>query len=322
MHDERWSRGLSRRAVIQGLAGATLLAGMDAGAQPAVLPIIDTHIHLFDSKRPQGAPYQGPKEFTSHVSMPEQYRQIAAPLGIKGAIAVEASFWIEDNLWLLEAAQRDPIMVGIIGWLQPERAEFKEYLERFQKNPLYRGIRLRGPNIISDQLTNPVFIANMKLLAQADLVLDTANPDLALLKAVVRLNDAVPALRIVIDHLPVMDPTPGELPEYRAVLAETHSRDNIYVKLSEIFHRVGGQVDKKPQHHAERLDYLVDVLGEDRILFGSDYPNSVGTATLPEIVGLVRQYFGSKPRAMAEKYFWRNSVHCYKWIKRTAEQPA
>jgi predicted TIM-barrel fold metal-dependent hydrolase len=162
----------------------------------------------------------------------------------------------------------------------------------------------------------------MKLLAQADLVLDTANPDLALLKAVVRLNDEVPALRIIIDHLPVMDPKAGELPEYHSALAEIHSRTNIFVKLSEIFHRVDGRVDKDLGQHRERLDYLVDVFGEDRILFGSDYPNSVGTATLPEIVGLVRQYFAARPRSMADKYFWKNSVHCYKWIKRMPEQPA
>jgi hypothetical protein len=28
----------------------------------------------------------------------------------------------------------------------------------------------------------------------------------------------------------------------------------------------------------------------------------------------------AKGRASAEKYFWRNSVKCYKWVKRTAKQ--
>ena len=38
------------------------------------IPIIDTHIHLFDASRPQGAPYKGPPEFTSHISLPGEYR--------------------------------------------------------------------------------------------------------------------------------------------------------------------------------------------------------------------------------------------------------
>jgi hypothetical protein len=39
----------------------------------------------------------------------------------------------------------------------------------------------------------------LRLLAQADLVLDTANPDINLLEAVVRVTDKVPDLRVVID---------------------------------------------------------------------------------------------------------------------------
>ncbi len=323
MRDQRdLNTGMQRREVVKALVGASVLAGLPVAAKPAGVPIIDTHIHLFDASRPQGAPYKGPKEFTSHVSLPAEYRKIATPLGICGAIAVEASFWIEDNLWLLEAAQQDPIMVGVIGWLQPEKPEFKDYLERFHKNPLYRGIRLRGRNVLTNQLGNAAFIDNLKLLAQADLVLDTANPDLALLKAVVQLNDRVPDLRIVIDHLPVMEPTDEEQAEYRSALEEIGQRPNLYVKLSEILHKVDDRVELDLSRHRERLDQLIHVFGEDRILFGSDYPNSVGTATLPQVVGLVQGYFADKPRALAEKYFWRNSTRCYKWIKRMSRQPA
>jgi predicted TIM-barrel fold metal-dependent hydrolase len=290
-------------------------------AAPLELPIIDTHIHLFDGKRPQGAPYIGPKEFTAHVSLPGDYRKMAMPHGVVGAIAVEASGWLEDNLWLLEAAQSDTIMVGIVGRLQPEKADFGEYLERFHKHPLYRGIRV-NQRYFPAHLDDRTFMDSLKLLAQADLVMDTANPNLALLQSMVRLNDAIPELRIVIDHLPVMDPTPAELADYRAALAEMHSRPNIYVKLSEILHRVDGKVAVDLASHRERLDYLLSIFGEDRVLFGSDYPNSVGTATFDQVVSLVKEYFASQPRAVAEKYFWRNSVRCYKWAQRTPAQGA
>jgi predicted TIM-barrel fold metal-dependent hydrolase len=94
------------------------------------------------------------------------------------------------------------------------------------------------------------------------------------------------------------------------------------VKLSEILHRLDGTVALDLASHRERLDYLMSIFGEDRVLFGSDYPNSVGTATFPQVVSLVKEYFATKPRAVAEKYFWRNSIRCYKWQKRTPEQGA
>ena len=322
---ENASGELSRRDFLQGMAAVGVLgsAGIASAKTEPPIPIIDAHIHLFDAGRPQGAPYKGPKEFTEHISLPGAYQKLAAPLGIKGAIAVEASSWIEDNLWLLETAQTDTIMVGVIGRLQPEKPEFAEYLERYHKNPLYRGIRINitPRNHLMPLLDNASVVDNLKLLAQSDLLLETANPSIELLQTVVRVNDLVPELRVIIDHLPVMDPTAEELPAYTSTLEEIRQRPNLYVKLSEILHQVNGNVAKDLASHRERLDYLMKVFGEDRIIFGSDYPNSVGTATIGEVVSLVKQYFATQPRSVAEKYFWRNSLRCYKWIKRGSQQP-
>ena len=73
--------------------------------------------------------------------------------------------------------------------------------------------------------------------------------------------------------------------------------------------------------HRERLDMLMTYFGEDRVVFGSDWPNAVGVSEVPDTVVLVREYFSGKSRAAAEKYFWKNSVAAYKWIKRAPEQP-
>ena len=48
----------------------------------------------------------------------------------------------------------------------------------------------------------------------------------------------------------------------------------------------------------------------------------VGVSELPDTVALVREYFSTKSRAAAEKYFWRNSVAAYRWVSREAGQPA
>jgi L-fuconolactonase len=92
---------LNRRDFLAGL-GATAVAAVPrrTGAQSATIPIIDTHIHLFDPTRPQGAPYSGPRAAGAAPvpAYPDRYRALAAPLGSVGAIKVEASPWVEDNL--------------------------------------------------------------------------------------------------------------------------------------------------------------------------------------------------------------------------------
>ena len=297
-----------------------------AAAQGAAVPIIDTHIHLFDPTRPQGAPYSGPRlpGVAPVPAYPERYRRLAAPLGSVGAIKVEASPWVEDNLWVLDVAQRDTMIVGVVGNLEPDKPEFKEYLDRYRRHPLFRGIRygnLWGRDI-ARQADNPVFIEGLKVLADADLVLDTANPRLTLLEAVLRISDKVPTLRVVLDHLPSFEPAGAERQAYDAALRAFASRPQIYVKLSAIIHRVDGQVSTDLSRYRERLDLLVAAFGEDRILFGSDWPNSDGVAPIGEVFRVAKEYFSSKPRSTAEKYFWRNSVAAYKWVKREAAQPS
>ena len=61
------------------------------------------------------------------------------------------------------------------------------------------------------------------------------------------------------------------------------------MKLSAVIHRVNGQVvTGLAPSYRDRLDRLIDVFGEDRILFGSDWPNSDGVAPIDSVVGVVR----------------------------------
>jgi L-fuconolactonase len=334
------------------LAGTTATAFAAAGTTSRAatiddIPIIDCHIHLFDGTRPQGAPYKGGRAYAGGVALPSMYAKIAKPLGIVGVIEVDASPWLEDNLWVVETIQPEPIMVGMVGDLMPDKPEFGEYLERFAKNPLYRGIRYGNlwNYDLPKQTDNPLVIDNLKLLAQHDLVLETANQNTALLQAAVRVNDKIPDLRIVLDHLPALDPSPETQAQYDVVLKEISQRKNIWVKLSEIVHPVrppgfapsarSAAAAEQPRPpaapavivrglavHRERLDMLMTCFGEDRVVFGSDWPNAVGVSEVPDTVALVREYFSEKSRQAAEKFFWKNSVAAYKWIKRAPDQPS
>ena len=307
--------------------GSAAAVGADsiAFAQASPIPIIDCHIHLFDQTRPQDAPYSGGGRGSTEPSLPPRYRRLAEPLGIVGAIEVEASPWIEDNLWVLEVEEKDPMMVGTIGNLQPEKPEFKEYLDRYHKNKLFLGIRygnLWGYNLVT-QVENPAFIEGLKLLHQADLAMDTANLRPDLLEALVKVTDKVAGLRIIVDHLPSMLQRLDASGKagVDGTLRELAKRPRVYVKLSEVLRLVDGKPSTDPALYKPTLDYLFDMFGEDRVIFGSDWPNSFAADNLPAIVKIVKDYFSTKSRAAAEKYFWKNSVAAYKWVKRDPKQP-
>src|SRR5213595_2165972 len=96
-------------------AAEAVLAGQADKA--AATPIIDTHIHLFDKTRPEGAPYPrdmpgGGEPPQGMIAVPGRYKMIVAPFGVVGAIVVEASPLLEDNQWILDQAAKAPIIVG------------------------------------------------------------------------------------------------------------------------------------------------------------------------------------------------------------------
>ena len=316
--------GMSRRTFLVEAATATAFTALgSASAQSPDLdeiPIIDAHIHLFDGTRPLGADYMGSPAYQaiSKTSLPSMYSPQARPAGIVGAIVVESSSWIDENLWYLEKCRTDPIMMGVSGTLDSGWPVFGRYVEHFHNDPLFRAVRARIFPFYDenkDKVTlKPEHVSNLKLLAEADLTLDTANPSMGLMRANVLLADAIPGLRIIMDHLPSFDPTPENQKAYEVVIRDMAEHPNIFVKLTEVYHpRLSdGLIVRDYETLRTRLEYLYSAFGEDRVLFGSDYPNSYGVATIAEEVGLMKRFFSTKSRESAEKYFWKNAMRIYK----------
>ncbi len=309
---------------VTGAAGAACAAA--AQAQSSSIPIIDTHIHLFDPTRPEGVPWP-PKDgaVPYRTTLPSHYREVSKSSGIVGAIEVECSPWLEDNQWVLDVAEKDPIMVGTVGNLDLDDAEFGRNLERFHRNRLFRGIRygnLWGRNFGAGAAKTGR-VAALKLLAEADLTLDTVGPHVEFLEGVVRVSDAVPNLRIVIDHLPRLarPQEPQQGARYDAAMRELGQRTQVYVKVSEVLNRIEGRVPRELSFYRPKLDELWETFGADRLLYGSDWPNSDPLGTYEQVFAIVHEYFAAKGREAEEKYFWRNSVAAYTWVHRTDNQP-
>ena len=289
------------------------------------VPILDTHIHLFDPTRPGGVPWPPETRPIHKPTLPEHFREASAGLNVVGAIEVECSPLLEDNQWVLDTIEKDPIMVGTIGDLEPGKPDYPKHLERFAANPLFLGIRygyLWGRDLRAE-LAKPEFIAGMKMLAERGLTLDTANQSVKALEDVVTLTDEVPELRVVLDHLPKLAmPDPGpEREAYQTVMSTLGERPNVYVKVSAVLRNIDGEVPDDLEIYRAKLDEMWGVFGEDRVVYGSDWPNSEPLGPYPKVLGIVQRYVAEKSREAQEKYFWRNSIAAYRWKPRTEEQP-
>jgi len=60
------------------------------------------------------------------------------------------------------------------------------------------------------------------------------------------------------------------------------------------------------------LDFILDIFGEDYIVYAGR-----NKAALE----ILSTYFIGKSRPAAEKFFWKNSVPAYRWVRRDSTQP-
>lgn len=277
--------------------------------------IIDTHTHFYDPTRPQGVPWPGrDNKLLYRPVLPEEFKKLSRPFGVVGTIVVEASPWIEDNQWLLDLAANEPFIVGVVGNLDIKADEFERNLRRFARNPLFRGIRISN-TVLSAELKGNL-VERCKVLSELNLVLDVnGGPEMPV--NVARLAEKVPKLRIVINHAANLRIDGRQPPvAWREGMQAVARHSNVYCKVSALVEQTATKAPRDVAYYRPVLATLWTTFGEDRLLFGSNWPVSDRGAPYEAVVGIAHDYFTAKGDRVAGKFFMGNSQAVYAWRNR------
>ncbi len=303
---------VSRRTFLgAALAAAALDSRTAAGAR--AMEILDCHTHFYDPSRPQGVPWPDKSDALLYRPVyPRHYQALARPLGITGTVVVEASAWVADNDWVLDLAAGAPLIKGLVGHLEPGHPAFAADLERLTANPLFRGIRVSGRDVLS--LSDRDRVRDLEILAARGLSLDV-NGDVSSLPAVAAVAGAVPQLRIVINHVANVRLDGGPPPSaWLSGMDVAAKRTNVFCKVSGLVEGTGRRDGKAPPDAAfyrPVLDAVWARFGEERVIFGSNWPVSEVFAPLATVVAIVRTYTDTLGDRAAGRYFAGNARTVY-----------
>lgn len=306
---------LSRRRMLHGSLGLAFGAGA-ASADPPADEIVDVHTHFYDPTRPQGVPWPGRDDKLLYRRvLPDAFRRLGRPLGIVGTVVVEASPWVEDNQWLLDLADKDPFVLGVVGRLLPGSDDFARDLRRFARHRRFRGIRISHDEL-RQALERDVWFERLKLLADHDLELDVnGGPEMP--ADVARLSRRLRDLRIVINHAANVRQEGNDPPKaWQEGMAAAAERPNVWCKVSALVEATGkrdGSASGDVAFYRPTLDVLWNRFGADRLAFGSNWPVSDIAAPLERVVAIVRAYFRNKGAEAARKFFLLNAQTAYRW---------
>jgi L-fuconolactonase len=282
-------------------------------------PIVDTHTHFYDPTRPQGVPWPGKNDAALYkTTLPSDYRKLGDRLGVTGTVVVEASPWVDDNQWILDLAQNDSFILGLVGHLAPGSPEFDRHFARFARNRLFLGIRVNsGP--LAAGLPSPAFLADVKRLALAGLEIDI-NGGPELLPLVDQLARKFPDLRIVINHLANVRIDGKEPPrEWAAGMEAAARHPNVFCKVSALVEGAsqgGRTAPTDAAYYRPVLDHAWKTFGNDRLMYGSNWPVSERYGRLEVVQQIVTDYLANQNEAVRTKFFADNAAAAYQWPQR------
>ena len=206
--------------------------------------------------------------------------------------------------------------MGRIGEIYSEDNENPEGC--VSRNPLFLGIRT-GLWDIKVATADQRFIGDLRLLARNNLALDLlVGPDQ--LDQVAQVSAAVPDLRVVIDHCANVR-VDGKAPpaKWADGIHQLATYRNVNMKVSGLVEGTGrtdGSAPTDVEFYRPVLDAIWQSFGEERVIFGSNWPVSARFASYATVFQIVRAYFQAKGPRAEEKYFTKNAQRVYRCRER------
>jgi L-fuconolactonase len=250
---------------------------------------IDSHQHFWHYT-PKEYGWIGPEMATLRKDrLPGDLAPLLETADLDGTIAVQARQTLEETQWLLELADQQPFIHGVVGWVDLCSPDLRGQLERFSAHPGFRGVR----HVVQDEpddefMLRQDFVRGVGELRAFDLTYDILIFPRHLPVAC-KLVEKLPEQRFVLDHIAKPSIKSGVTPHWNANIRRLGALPNAFCKVSGLvteadWHRW------RPADFGPYLEVVFEAFGPERIMFGSDWPVCTVAATYAEVVGIVKDH--------------------------------
>ncbi len=202
---------------------------------------------------------------------PEELKPLLDAAGIEGTVLVQAAASVPETRFMLELADANPWILGVVGWVDFDSPEATQVLADLAQHPRLCGLRPMVQDMADDAaLLRPAWSPVFEDMRALDLCLD------ALIKprhlpVLAEFLNVRPGLRVVIDHgaKPAIDQ--GDHAGWAQMITRLATdHPGLHCKLSGLVTEAG------PAWSLDELrvyvDTLIEAFGPRRLMWGSDWP--------------------------------------------------
>jgi L-fuconolactonase len=275
---------------------------------------IDSHQHLWRYSSAEYPWIGAGMERIARDFLPADLAAVAKPQGIGGSVAVQARQSLAESRWLLERADADPFVRGVVGWVDLRSPDVVAQLEPLAAHPRFLGVR----HVVQDEpdprfLLGEAFVRGLMQLRRFDLTYDLLlYPEQ--LSAAVELVGMLPEQPFVLDHLAKPRIAQGAawdgFADWRRDIEALAAHDNVCCKVSGMVTEAAWR-GWKPADFVPYLDVVLAAFGPERLMFGSDWPVCLVAAEYADVVAIVRDFFSQVSSGEQARIFGDTATQFY-----------
>ena len=243
--------------------------------------------------------------------LPHDLAPILKENGVAQTVLVQASNSVAESRWLLELADANSFIAGVIGWIDLMSADGEAQLNELSAHPKFKGVRhLVESEPEDDWLIKPAVLSGLRRLAtyglSYDLLVHTRH-----LPHVPEVAENCRELRLVIDHLAKPPIAQNEIKEWARALKPVADYQNIHCKLSGLVTEANWSSwqtnDLRPF-----VDCVLELFGPERMMFGSDYPVCLLAASYDRVLDAFQELLKYLSDSDRDKIFSKNAAAFYR----------
>jgi L-fucono-1,5-lactonase len=273
--------------------------------------IIDSHQHFWQVGRFDYPWMDSSVKVLFQDYLPAQLKPILDENGVSKTVLVQASNSVEESRWLLRLAEQNSFIAGVVGWVDLRSSEVDLQLDELSSDSKFKGVRhLVESEPDDDWLIQPEVLRGLQRLSTYDLTYDLL-VHTRHLKHVLKVAEACPELRLVIDHMAKPPIASGALTDWFTALKPVAANTNIFCKLSGLVTEANWSSwqtnDLRPF-----VECALELFGPERLMFGSDHPVCLLAASYDRVLDSFQDILRDLPESDHARIFASNATSFYR----------
>ena len=279
-------------------------------------PIVDSHVHLWDPTHFRMAWLDGNERLGKPFGLKE-YAEHTAGIEVEAMVYLEVDLATDYRLleakWVADHALEDDRLKGLVASAPIEYGkQLRAFLEALVAvSPRVKGVRrLTQGEADPEFCLQPRFLDGIRLLAEYGLSFDIGI-NFRQLGPSVEMVRRCPETQFILDHIAKPNIREQKMDPWKGQIEELAKLPNVVCKVSGVATETRGE-DWKVEEVAPYIEHVLECFGEDRVVYGGDWPVVLNGATYKRWYDTLDQITASRSETFKRKLWNTNAKRLYR----------